>query len=215
MESGSETSSFNLPQRGNAYQPRAFALGTSVGENRCVLKEHRIGKAGARFETRRLCGVPSERGFFCRADSQGLHPGLVCDAPLGHGIENVVAGLAPTEPRRPEGTRCPLGHGRGIGNVIVPLAPTGPRQRDGTRYPLGVWMRNRKRKSRSCGVQERLECESWEAGQALLFSGFLSDLFGSFFSSFFSGSGLGFGAFFLDGGLGGGEAGDGHAVWAA
>ena len=140
---------------------------------------------------------------------------IVPFAPLGHGIENVVAGLVPTEPHQPEGTRCPLGHGRGIGNVIVPLAPTGPRQRDGTRYPLGVWMRNRKRKSRSCGVQERLECESWEAGQALLFSGFLSDLFGSFFGSFFSGSGLGFGAFFLDGGLGGGEAGDGHAVWAA
>ncbi len=34
----------------------------------------------------RLCGVPSEREECCRVESQGLHPGLVCDAPLGHGI---------------------------------------------------------------------------------------------------------------------------------
>ena len=37
-----------------------------------------------------LCGVPSERGFFFWVGSQGLHPGLVCDAPLGHGIRNTV-----------------------------------------------------------------------------------------------------------------------------
>jgi hypothetical protein len=36
-------------------------------------------------ETRRLCGVPSERGFLFRVDSQGWHPGLVCDAHSGHG----------------------------------------------------------------------------------------------------------------------------------
>ena len=41
-------------------------------------------------ETRRLCGVPSERGLFCRVDSQGLHPGLVCGAPSGHGVRNRV-----------------------------------------------------------------------------------------------------------------------------
>ena len=29
-------------------------------------------------------------GLFFRVDSQGLHPGLVCNAPLGHGIGNVV-----------------------------------------------------------------------------------------------------------------------------
>jgi hypothetical protein len=31
-------------------------------------------------------------GFFFRVDSQGLHPGLVCVAPLGHGIRNTVDG---------------------------------------------------------------------------------------------------------------------------
>ena len=41
-------------------------------------------------ETRRLCGVPSERGFVFRGNSQGFHPGLVCDAPLGHSDGNVV-----------------------------------------------------------------------------------------------------------------------------
>jgi hypothetical protein len=29
-------------------------------------------------------------GLFFREDSQGLHPGLVCDAPSGHWIGNVV-----------------------------------------------------------------------------------------------------------------------------
>ena len=38
------------------------------------------------FRGPRLCGVPSERGFLFPGDSQGLHPGLVCDAPSGHGI---------------------------------------------------------------------------------------------------------------------------------
>jgi hypothetical protein len=41
-------------------------------------------------ETRRLCGVPSERGFVFLVNSQGLHPGLVCDAPSGHKIGNEV-----------------------------------------------------------------------------------------------------------------------------
>ena len=166
------------------------------------------------------------RDWFQRSDTNpkgrdvpwGMDAGSKCHCPIcpvgawdrerGGGIGS--NGAAPT--RR---DAMSLGAWMRDRNAFVPLAPTGPRQRDGTRYPLGVWMRNRKRKSRSCGVQERLECESWEAGQALLFSGFLSYLFGSFFGSFFSGSGLGFGAFFLDGGLGGGEAGDGHAVWAA
>ena len=31
-------------------------------------------------------------GFLCGGDSQGLHPGLVCDAPSGHGIGHVVGG---------------------------------------------------------------------------------------------------------------------------
>ena len=29
-------------------------------------------------------------GLFFRVDSQGLHPGLVCDAPSGHGVRNRV-----------------------------------------------------------------------------------------------------------------------------
>ena len=41
-------------------------------------------------EARKLCGVPSEREECCRVDSQGLHPGLVCDAPTGHGVRNRV-----------------------------------------------------------------------------------------------------------------------------
>ena len=102
----------------------------------------------------------------------------------------------------------------GIG-IAVSIGPNGATPTRWDAIPVGDGCGIGKEKSRSCGVQERLECESWEAGQALLFSGFLSDLFGGFFGSFFSGSGLGFGAFFLDGGLGGGEAGDGHAVWAA
>ena len=36
--------------------------GNRIPENRCVLKEHRIGRAWSMSETRRLCGVPSERG---------------------------------------------------------------------------------------------------------------------------------------------------------
>ena len=41
----------------------------------------------------RLCGVPSERGFLFPGDSQGLHPGLVCDAPsapLTDGVGSVL-----------------------------------------------------------------------------------------------------------------------------
>ena len=29
-------------------------------------------------------------GLFCRVGSQGWHPGLVCDAPSGHGVRNRV-----------------------------------------------------------------------------------------------------------------------------
>ena len=130
-------------QRGNAYQLRAslwepqFALkgamhtspgqrpGNPVRENRCVLKEHRIGRAGSISETRGYAAFLQNAGFFFRVDSQGLHPGLVCDAPLGHGIGNVVAELAPTEPLRHVGTRCPVGawtreRGGGIGSNGAP-----------------------------------------------------------------------------------------------
>jgi len=61
-----------------------------IRENRCVLKEHRIGHAGGEVRGRRLCGVPSERGKVLPGGFPGLHPGLVCDAPLGHvrGLQN-------------------------------------------------------------------------------------------------------------------------------
>ena len=53
-------------------------------------KEHRIGDAGGEVRGRRLCGVPSERGKVLPGGFPGLHPGLVCDAPLGHvrGLQN-------------------------------------------------------------------------------------------------------------------------------
>ena len=80
-----------------------------------------------RSEARDYAAFLQNAGFFFRVDSQGLHPGLVCNAPTGHGIGNVVAGLAPTEPRRHVVTRCPLRHGSGTGNDIIPFAPTGQR----------------------------------------------------------------------------------------
>ena len=54
--------------------------GNRIRKSRCVLKEHRIGRAGSMSEAGKLCGVPSEREECCRVDSQGWHPGLVCDA---------------------------------------------------------------------------------------------------------------------------------------
>jgi hypothetical protein len=71
------------------------------------------------------CGVPSERISVLTGDSQGYLPGLVCDAPSGHGIENVVAGLAPTEPRRHVRTRCSFGRGRGIEMPLFKLPQRG------------------------------------------------------------------------------------------
>ena len=173
---------------GQRIPAQGIRPGNLVRENRCVLKEHRIGKAGARFETRKLCGVPSERGFFCRADSQGLHPGLVCDAPLGHAIENVVAGLVLTEPHQPDGTRCALGHGRGIGNVIVPLAPTGPRQRDGTRYPLGMDVGSEKKKAVPAGCRNGLGAGGGRRKRVRLY--FLAAFFAAFLAAFLAGAAL-------------------------
>ena len=69
-------------------------------------------------ETRRLCGVPSEREECCRVDSQGWHPGLVCDALSFHrtprwGWEGVVRLTA--SHRRCEGNGCGgLFFGRGF-----------------------------------------------------------------------------------------------------
>ena len=89
-------------------------------ENQCVLKEHRIGKGVVEVRGSRLCGVPSERGFLFPGDSQGLHPGLVCDAPLGHGIRNTVdepgIGTAVRAWNRKRGGRAVYwNRGRGMG----------------------------------------------------------------------------------------------------
>ena len=43
-------------------------------------------------ETRDYAAFLQNAGLFFREDSQGLHPGLVCDAPSGHEIGNAVAG---------------------------------------------------------------------------------------------------------------------------
>jgi hypothetical protein len=50
----------------------------------------RIGDAEGEVRGRRLCGVPSEREKVLPGGFPGLHPGLVCDAPLGHvrGLQN-------------------------------------------------------------------------------------------------------------------------------
>jgi hypothetical protein len=45
--------------------------GNLIPKNRCVLKERRIGRAGSISDTRRLCGVPSEREECCRVNPQG------------------------------------------------------------------------------------------------------------------------------------------------
>ena len=85
------------PDAGNAIAPfaptgqRIPAQGANPGnriqENRCVLKEHRIGWSGVDVrDTRAYAAFLQNAGLFFRVDSQGWHPGLVCDAPSAHGI---------------------------------------------------------------------------------------------------------------------------------
>ena len=54
--------------------------GNRIRKNRCVLKEHRIGKAGVDIRDTRLCGVPSERGSLFPAGFPGFAPraGMQC-----------------------------------------------------------------------------------------------------------------------------------------
>ena len=96
-----------------------------------------------RSETQGYAAFLQNAGFFFRADSQGLHPGLVCDAPLGHGIGNVVWGLAPTERLRHVGTRCPVGawdreRGWGIGSNGAALTRRDAMPRWG--MDAGTWL---------------------------------------------------------------------------
>ena len=97
------------------------------------------GRAEPRSEARDLCGVPSERGVVFSGDSQGWHPGLVCDAPTGHGIGNAVGGpVSETQSRRrignavggryrrhDRGTVSGTRSAAGIGNAVVPFALNG------------------------------------------------------------------------------------------
>ena len=73
---------FPAPQRGTAYQPRATPWVSGSTHSR-VLKERRISSDRQHTHNPALCRVPSER---IRRESAfpGLHPGLVCFAPLGH-----------------------------------------------------------------------------------------------------------------------------------
>jgi hypothetical protein len=53
-----------------------------------VVKKGGKRRAGLGFEACGYAAFLQNAGFFFRVGSQGLHPGLVCDAPLGHGIRN-------------------------------------------------------------------------------------------------------------------------------
>ena len=153
-------------------------------------------KGGVEVRGLRLCGVPSERGFFCWVDSQGLHPGLVCDAPLGHGLENVVAGLAPTEPRRPVGTRCPCRAwdwkrgGCPVSESRCQLALTEPRRPDGTRYPLGHECGLAKEKAVPAGCRNGLSARAGRRVRLYFLAAFLATFLVAFLAAFLAGAAL-------------------------
>ena len=83
------------------------------GEDRSGEKGRKAGGGGLGLGLR-LCGVPSERWFVLGEGSQGLHPGLVCDAPSGHLIGNVVWVC---DRERGWGMRLGMWLGYAIGNV--------------------------------------------------------------------------------------------------
>ena len=68
---------------GIAYQPRVQTLGIHPEKETRVLKERRIVCVSWTSTPPFLCGVPSEHTYSLGCNSQGLHPGLVCVAPLG------------------------------------------------------------------------------------------------------------------------------------
>jgi hypothetical protein len=71
----------HAPQRGGAYQPKVQPWEQRPTRPR-VLKERRISVKAARMSDPSLCGVPSER-IPVSGPFPGLHPSLVCVAPLG------------------------------------------------------------------------------------------------------------------------------------
>jgi hypothetical protein len=80
-------------------EPQGWPQGWPQGGRKEAARRPRVDAGGcgwmpgSRSETRRLCGVPSEREECCRVGSQGLHPGLVCDAPsapLTDGVGSVL-----------------------------------------------------------------------------------------------------------------------------
>ncbi len=56
-----------------------------------------------------------DAGLFLWVFSQGLHPGLVCDAPLGHGIGNTVGAR---HRKRDGGMGLETWWGHGTGNAM-------------------------------------------------------------------------------------------------
>jgi hypothetical protein len=81
--------------------------GNRIREERCVLKEHRIGWAGVDVRDTRLCGVPSERVSVFPGGVPGLAAWAGMQCPVGAWDRKRGGRLAPTEPRRHVGTRCP------------------------------------------------------------------------------------------------------------
>jgi hypothetical protein len=66
-------------------------------------------------EARGYAAFLQNAGLFFRGDSQGWHLGLVCDAPLGHGIGNTIVPFAPTGQRIPaQWNVIPSGSAHGI-----------------------------------------------------------------------------------------------------
>jgi hypothetical protein len=73
-----------MPQRGIAYQPRVQTLGILPEKETRVLKERRIAAClGYRPRPFYAVFLQNTPIFVGAVPRQGLHPGLVCVAPLG------------------------------------------------------------------------------------------------------------------------------------
>ncbi len=85
----SETSPSICPERVTHTSP-GQRPGNPVRENRCVLKEHRIGREpGSRSEAPGYAAFLQNAGVFCRVFPR-FAPWAGSDAPLGHSDGNVV-----------------------------------------------------------------------------------------------------------------------------
>ena len=112
-----KASSLNLPQRGNAYQLRASLWEPHPREEVCSEgTPHRVGR-GRCPRHGEYAAFLQNAGLFFRAESQGWHPGLVCDAPSEHRI----------------GTWCSISF-NGAPPKCGAAMPVGGRTRDRKRY---------------------------------------------------------------------------------